>query len=109
MRANRTSYTAGLREFADWLDTNPDIDAPDGQRFLLPLHTNQDVLDFATDHDLTATADDEGNLSADITFGPVVYHAYGYADFDAHRNACDERTARSWAARTGQQITPQAN
>lgn len=107
--SNRAQFTAALRAFADWLDANPDVDAPTDQRFLLPLHTNPAVIDFAAEHGLTTTADAEGNLSADIEFGPIAYQAYGYTDFGAHRDACDERTARKWAGEHGMQITPQAN
>ncbi|MFD9124928.1 hypothetical protein [Kitasatospora sp. NPDC059571] len=103
----RARLTNAIRDFADWLDANPQVDAPHAPRFLLPLHTNQAVIDFANEHGLETTADAEGNLSAAVTFGPVVYEAYGYVDFDTHRDACDERTARSWADRTGMQITPQ--
>jgi hypothetical protein len=100
----RAAFTAGLRQFADWIDANPDVTAPTGQRFLLPLHTNQAVTDFAAEHGLTATADAEGNLSADIEFGPIAYQAYGYTDFNAHRDACNERTARRWAAEKGLEL-----
>jgi hypothetical protein len=109
MSDDRTRFTNALRAFADWLDANPDIDEPRGQRFLLPLHTNQAVTEFAAEHGLTTEADAEGNLAAEITFGPVVYQVYGYVDFAAHRDASNERTARDWAEKHGMQITPQAN
>jgi hypothetical protein len=108
---NRAQFTAALRAFADWLDANPGVDAPSGQRFLLPLHTTQAVEEFAAEHGLTTTADAEGNLSATLTFGDgqVTYEAYGYVDFNTHIDACDKRTAHKWANKHGMQITPQAN
>lgn len=107
MTDTRAQFIAGLRAFADWLDANPDVEAPRDQRFLLALSINPAVAEFAAQHGLETTADDEGNLSATVTFGPVHYKAYGYTDFAAHCDANAERNARDWADRNGLQIAPQ--
>jgi len=98
---DRAAFTAGLRKFADWLDANPQYPTGGSQRILLALHTNQAVEEFAARHGLDTAADAEGNLSADVAFGPITYHAYGYVDFDAHCAADDEKRARRWAAKNG--------
>ncbi|MGW2539445.1 hypothetical protein ACWC5I_00855 [Kitasatospora sp. NPDC001574] len=105
--SDRAAFTASLRQFADWLDTNTQYPHPGEQRFLLCLLTNAAVSEFATRFGLETNADDEGNLSANIEFGPVTYHVYGYVDFDTHYAAAEERAAHAWAARTGMRITPQ--
>ncbi|MFJ8437655.1 hypothetical protein [Kitasatospora griseola] len=104
--SDRTQLIAGIRQFADWLETHPEVTAPTNPRFLLPLSTNQAVTNFAAEHGLTTAADDEGNLSAELVFGPVVYRVYGYTDFEEHRATIAERNAREWAAENGLQITP---
>lgn len=107
--SDRTAFTAALRQFADWLDANPDIEVPGTERLLAYLPTNSEVERFAAEHGLAVVADNEGNLSTEIEFGPLRYHAYSYVDFEAHREASDERQARDWADRTGQTITPATN
>lgn len=106
---NRAEFTAGLRQFADWLDANPQYPNPSDQRVLLSLLTNDAVTEFAQQHGLDTAADDEGNLSVNLTFGPIVYHAYGYVDFDAHQAAHNERQARYWADRNGLEIVAKAD
>lgn len=101
----REEFVQGLRAFADWLADTAGAEAPQGQRMLLPLHTNAAVEAFAAEHGLTLAYDDEGNASADLMFGPLAYHAYGYVDFDAHCAAEDERLARRWAEKNGLIIT----
>ncbi len=107
--SDRTQLTTGLRQFADWLETHPDVTPPRNPRFLLPLSTNQAVVDFAAEHGLTTTADTEGNLSASLVFGSVTYEAYGYVDFATHLAAREEKDARDWADQHGLQITPRAD
>lgn len=99
-------FTTGLRAFADWLDAHPETKAPGDQRFLLALHTNPAVEQFAAEQGLTVAYDDEGNASCALTFGPITYYAYGYVDFAAHCDKSDERTARKWAGRKGMTIVP---
>jgi hypothetical protein len=107
--SDRADFTTGLRQLADWLDANPQVRQPGSERLLISLSTNPAVEEFAAQHGLQTTADDEGNLSADLTFGPITYHAYGYVDFDAHCARNDERRARSWAAEQGLTLTPQTS
>jgi hypothetical protein len=102
----RDAYIAGLRQFADFLEQHPAVEAPDGQRMLLPLLTNEAVEEFATTHELTVVADQDGNKSAELVFGPVVYRAYGYVDFSLHLKQGQEKQARSWADRNGMVIEP---
>lgn len=103
----RAAFIAGVREFADWLEANPQITTPLNGRFLLALHTNPAVEAFAAEHDLTVVYDAEGNAATDVTFGPVSYHAYGYVDFAEHCERNNERQARSWADRKGLTLVPQ--
>ncbi|WP_086710280.1 hypothetical protein [Streptomyces antimycoticus] len=103
---NRAAFVAGLRALADFLEATPSVPEADGQRLLLPLHTNPAVEAFAAEHNLTVEYNAEGNASADLVFGPVVYHAYGYVDFIEHCERSNERNAREWAARKGLEIRP---
>ncbi|MFI1520627.1 hypothetical protein [Kitasatospora cineracea] len=107
--SKRDQIITGIRQFADWLEANPEIDAPIDPHFLVPLSTNSAVTEFAAEHGLTTTADAEGNLSATLVFAGVRYQAYGYVDFEAHRQAREEKNARTWADKHGLQITPRAN
>lgn len=100
----RTAFTAGLREFADFLDANEQYPVPSRHQILLPLTTNSAVEEFAARHGLGIEADKEGNLSATLTFGPVTYLAYGYVDFEEHRAATAERDARTWASQQGLEL-----
>ncbi|NUV65726.1 hypothetical protein G6W57_01170 [Streptomyces sp. CAI-121] len=97
----RTEYIAGIRAFADWLENNPAVAVPGSEKFLLPLHTNPAVEEFAAKHSLAVAADSEGNESAEVTFGPIAYQAYGYVDFNEHLARNDERNARRWAEKQG--------
>jgi len=101
---SRTAYVAGLRDFANFLESNPDVQEPGCQSLLLPLMTNSAVEEFAAKHGLTVDHDDEGNTSCNLRFGPITFHAYGYTDFAEHRDATDERNARKWAAAKGLKI-----
>ncbi|GAA1164383.1 hypothetical protein F4556_002388 [Kitasatospora gansuensis] len=109
MTDDRTHFLTGMRQFTDWLTANPDCPAPRDERILLFLATNQAVTEFATRYDLDPKADAEGNLSVNLTFGPIVYHVYGYVDFNAHCAASDERQARTWAAGQGLEIVAKPN
>lgn len=104
--SDRDAFVQGLRDLANWLTAHPTAPAPYGQRLLMPLSTNEAVAEFAAAHGLTVEHDAEGNASADLTFGPITYHVYGYLDFAAHYERIDERRARAWADRTGATITP---
>jgi hypothetical protein len=103
----RSAFIAGVREFADWLEANPQFTTPLDERFLLALHTNPAVEEFAAERDLTVDYDDEGNASVDLRFGPITYHVYGYVDFAEHCERNRERQARSWADRKGLALVPQ--
>lgn len=103
---NRSEFIAGLHAFADWLGQNPQVRGPEGQYFLLALSTNQAVEEFADEHGLSVTVDSDGNASCDLTFGPITYHAYGYADFAEFCRADSERRARAWADRNDMVIQP---
>jgi hypothetical protein len=104
----RAEFTNALRQLADWLDANPQYPHPTRERVLLPLHTNAAVREFADRFGLGVSADAEGNLSAEIKFGPVAYHVYGYVDFAAHCAADEERRARRWAEKSGMEFVAKA-
>lgn len=106
---DRAQFTAGLRQFADFLDAHEQYPTPSDQRILLSLLTNDAVTEFAQQHGLNTAADGEGNLSVDLCFGPIVYHAYGYVDFAAHQAAHNERQARNWADRNGLELVAKAD
>ncbi|MFG2144271.1 hypothetical protein ACGFRG_08730 [Streptomyces sp. NPDC048696] len=101
--SERAAFVAGLRRLADRLERT-DLPVPHDQRFLLPLHTNLAVETFAQAHGLDVGYDREGNASADLDFGPIVFRAYGYVDFTRHCAREDERRARRWAAENGMEI-----
>jgi hypothetical protein len=104
MTDDRAAFTAGLRQFADFLDANEQYPVPGDPRLLLCLLTNPAVEEFATRHGLVIAADEEGNLSADMAFGSISYHAYGYVDFEVHQAATAERNARDWASKQGLEL-----
>lgn len=96
----RAQYVAGLRGLADWLECSA-APIPTGHRLLLPLHSNPAVEAFAAEHDLEVVYDREGNASADLRFGQIAYHVFGYVDFGKHCERAEERQARAWADRNG--------
>jgi hypothetical protein len=102
----RDAYIAGLRELADWLEKHPDVELPTTDRLLVPLSTNLAVEEFAAAHDLTVEIDEDGNAAVDVKFGPIAFHAYGYADFKQHVAQLNEKTARNWANQNGMVIQP---
>lgn len=103
----RAEYTAALRQLAAYLDTHADVRLPvHGSKFLLSMNSNGEVVAFAAEHGLTVVYDAEGNASCDLTFGPVIYHAYGYVDFDEHVARGAAAQAKSWAAQRGMIIVP---
>lgn len=102
----RSGYIAGLRQFADWLETHTEVPVPLSNKFLLALSTNTAVREFAETHGLPVDTDDEGNASCDLVFGAITYHAYGYTDFQEHCARGAERQARRWAAEQGLILRP---
>lgn len=102
----RTEFIAGLRQLADWLEQNPDVKIPGGERMLLPLTTNDAVEEFAATHGLTVAMDADGNASVDLGFGSIVYHVYGYANFADHLKRGEEKQARGWADKNDMIIQP---
>lgn len=101
----REAFVTGLRQMADWLAVNPQVPTFERQTFLLPLHTNDAVVELAASLSLEVDYDHRGNASVKLHFGPVQFQAYGYVDFDATRAAIEERDARAWADKNGMQIT----
>ncbi|WP_097982864.1 hypothetical protein [Streptomyces sp. f150] len=101
---DRTKYILGLRQLATWLENNPDARVSSDERFLVPLHTNTAVEEFAAKHNLPMVTDKEGNKSTQMQFGPITYYAYGYVDFAQHLAAQNERDARKWAAEQGLEL-----
>ncbi|MFD3955851.1 MULTISPECIES: hypothetical protein [Streptomyces] len=101
---DRTQYIAGLRQLATWLEENPSVRVSSDERFLVPLHTNSAVEEFAAKHSLPVVTDDEGNKSTQMQFGPITYYAYGYVDFAQHMAEDSERRARKWAEEQGLEI-----
>lgn len=104
--SKRAELIAGLRELADALEADASMPVPGSQKLNVYLSTNAQVGQFAAERGLAVEYDDEGNASADITFGPMTYHVYSYADFEEHRERWAERDARSWAERNGLEIRP---
>ncbi|MGW1498953.1 hypothetical protein ACWCQW_10335 [Streptomyces mirabilis] len=104
--SERDEYIAGLRQFADWLEQHPDVEAPTVDRMLLPLNTNSAVEEFAAAHELAVTVDSSGNAEAVLHFGPVKYVAYGYADFKAFCEKRAEEQARRWAETNSMDLHP---
>lgn len=107
--SERDAYIDGLRDLAEWLEKNPTVTVPSSDKLLLPLHTNEAVEQFAAEHGVTFAIDENGNASLDFDFGPITYHAYGYADFKQYCADHDERRAREWADGNGMTIRPAAN
>jgi hypothetical protein len=102
----RDAYIAGLRELADWLERNPEIGVPRVADILLPLMTNEAVEAQAASTGLEVRYDSDSNASATIEFGPIIYRAYGYADWDQHYAQQQEQRARNWADKHGMAIEP---
>lgn len=107
--SDATEFAASLRKFADWFDANPDMPAPLRPSFLIPLHTNDAVREFATAQGWEVKADDGGNLSADITIGQIVYRVYGYTDFEQYKADSAEQDAREWAEKQGLEFVKKAS
>lgn|GEM_PF-2314060 len=104
---DRTEYIAGLRQLAGWLEEHPDVPFPRySTDIAVPLRDNPAVAEFAAVAGVEVETDEKGNTSADIKFGPVTYHAYGYADWDKHRAEHSENQARTWADSNGMVIQP---
>lgn len=96
----------GLPELADWAAAYQ-VDLTQAiERMLLPLGTTRAVEEFAARCGLTVAYDEEGNASAERSFGPVVLHAYGYVDVEQHRGRSEERLARRYAERSGLALVP---
>lgn len=104
----RDAFVDGMREFADFVDSHPDVQTPHRQKLLLALHTNDAVLAFAARFGRAKDVriDNDGNASFDLSFGPVVYHAYGYLDFTDHCKRQAESRARDWAAEHNMALIP---
>ncbi|WP_425832635.1 hypothetical protein [Streptomyces fractus] len=102
----RGEFIAGLRALADFLESTPTIPCASSERLLMPLHTNSAVEEFASVHSLTVQYTKDGNAYADLLFGSVTYHVYGYVDFTAHLARQDETHARTWAKQHGMEIHP---
>lgn len=100
----RVEYIAALRQIADWLEQHPEAPTPSGDRLLVPLMTNAAVEEFAACHGFTAEVDKDGNASVSLHFGPITFHAYGYADWETWHEQHKEKTARAWADSKGMNI-----
>ncbi|MEX3101185.1 MULTISPECIES: hypothetical protein [unclassified Streptomyces] len=104
--SKRAELIAGLRALADALEADVSMPVPGTQKLNVYLPTNAQVGQFAAERGLAVEYDDEGNASVDITFGPMTYHVYSYADFEEHRERWAEKDARKWAERKGLEIRP---
>jgi len=82
----RDAFVDGLRQFAGFLDSHPDVETPRDEKFLLALHTIDAVVSFAARFD----------------------HVYGYADFEDFCNRLYESRARDWAAKHNMALIPAA-
>jgi hypothetical protein len=86
----RAEFIAGLRAFADLVETDPSIPTPidiDVWSFISSYHfgLKQDerfelVHDFADAHGVTVTEDRDGDRTAEKHFGPVHLRVIGCAD-----------------------------
>ncbi|WP_306317310.1 MULTISPECIES: hypothetical protein [unclassified Streptomyces] len=103
---DRNEYIDGLRQLADWLESNEGAPTPYVADILLPLTTNQAVEEYAASHGLEVRYSTEGNAKAVVSFGPIEYHAYGYADWDRHIAEHSEQQARTWADKNDMTIQP---
>lgn len=103
---DRNEYIRGLRELADWLENNADVDVPYVKTIAVPLTTNTRVADFATAAGLEVVTDDDGNTKASVHFGALTYYGYGYADFPATDAKYTEQNARTWADKNNMTIQP---
>ncbi len=89
-RTERAEFIAGLRAFADLIESDPLIPSPksaDLWAFIQEHNTGlaQDeryaiVHDFADAHDVAVTEDYKGDRSADKRFGPVLLRVVAFAD-----------------------------
>lgn len=100
----RDEYIAALRQIADWLEQHPEAPTPSDDRLLVPLMANAAVQEFAARHDCSVVVDKDGNASVSLPFGPITYHVYGYADWEAWHEQHAEKTARAWANSKGMTI-----
>lgn len=101
------AFVDGLVELAGWLETRPDAVPVYSNRILLALHTNGAVEDFAARHGFeVAYSDPEGNASANIQFGAITFHVYGYFDWDEHCERAERRDAEAYAAKHGMTLVP---
>ncbi|MFZ3592246.1 hypothetical protein [Streptomyces sp. BH104] len=103
---DRNEYIRGLRQLADWLESNESAPTPYVADVLLPLNSNQAVEEYAASHVLGVRYDSAGNARAVVSFGPIEYHAYGYADWDRHIAEHSEQQARTWANANDMTIQP---
>jgi hypothetical protein len=90
----RAEYIAGLRAFADLVESDPTIPTPTlgvvGTDVWAHIHQYDNGLtederfglihDFDDAHDVTVTEDHKGDRQAKKTFGPVTFHVCAYAD-----------------------------
>jgi hypothetical protein len=74
---DRHRYVQGLRDYADWLESDHTIPAPNDLLTGVRLATAGDVEAFARIHRLGDTAvNAHGQTYASKRFGPVTYRAY---------------------------------
>lgn len=102
---HRAVYIQALHDLANWYTAHPQAPIPPG-RILVPLATNNDVQEVAASLDKTVKYDEEGNTSFTVTFGPVICHFYGYADFAEYSAREDSRRALKWAEENGMSVQP---
>ncbi|MGW0537848.1 hypothetical protein [Streptomyces sp. NPDC003032] len=102
----RGEFIAGLRAFADFLETTPSAPCRSHERLVYPLMANAAVEAFAAAHGLVTEYNEQGDAHTDLRFGPITYHVYGYVDFDAHYARRQEEQARTWAASHGLALFP---
>ncbi|WP_424529228.1 hypothetical protein ACOZ38_06570 [Sphaerisporangium viridialbum] len=84
MNDNRAAIISGLRDLADFLDTNPDIPtpAPEVIAYYFPRRASDPQMCADIDKvaaylgsEVTADYPDSGHYRTSITFGPVAYRA----------------------------------
>lgn len=101
----REQFIQGLRQLVDWLTVNPDAPLPNSL-VCIPLHNNEPVRQLAEHLGTDLVTDAEGNCSTEITFGPIQYHAYGYADWTGHIDRRAAENAENYARRHNLTLTP---
>ncbi|HEV2636311.1 MAG TPA: hypothetical protein VGX23_14250 [Actinocrinis sp.] len=113
----RAAFVAGLRAFADLLESDHSIPSPvraDLWAFIQEYDTGLDqdqrfvlVHDFADAHGVQVTEDDKANRAAEKKFGPVLLRVHAYADKKPDAHIVARPVARPATAACPRQAEPE--